>query len=318
MACVSSVLYSGSLSIYYLLRIRNGWKEWQIVKYEPFMHLIPIVFGLSTMIAGLVLNLFNSGIFDCWIAPFPQGCQESWRGETTCIRGDNASIYQWAFDIVPKFSAIFLVTINMLLTYLAVRRQELSAQQYSASLAPRHLSQRMARQSYLYVGALWITYIPVAMTRMTQLIRGYTYYWMILTIAITIPLQGCWNVLVYLRPRYIHARDRQRRRSSQQQIQPAGMGSSTSRTIRYWRAAVSEAVREGQLGEDEEELDVVEESHPDRGNEKDENCDDKKKKATATASYSETLPSPPGSASDVLEPTEGRVNPTDQPSTGEE
>jgi hypothetical protein len=257
------------------------------------MHFIPIVFGLSTMIAGLVLDLFNSGIFDCWIAPFPQGCQESWKynGETTCIRGDNASIYQWAFDIIPKFSAVFLVTINMFLTYLAVQRKELSSQQYSANLTPRHLSQRMARQSYLYVGALWITYIPVAMTRMTQLIRGYTYYWMILTIAITIPFQGCWNVLVYLRPRYVYARDRQRRRSSQQQTQPerhgesmisGQMGSSTSRRVFYWKA-VSEAVREGELGEDEEEVDVVEESHPDSRNEKDE-CYDDKKETAVTAS----------------------------------
>jgi hypothetical protein len=72
-AGVSAVLYSGSLSIYYLLRIQNVWKESQIVKYEPFVHLLPIVFGLGTMIAGLVLDLFNSGIFDCWIAPFAQG-----------------------------------------------------------------------------------------------------------------------------------------------------------------------------------------------------------------------------------------------------
>ena len=93
---VSSVMYTVSLSTYYLLVIRYGWPESRIVKVEPFLHAIPLVFGFATMIAGLPLQLYNYGLWDCWIAPYPQGCEESWRngGETTCERGDNASLYQ--------------------------------------------------------------------------------------------------------------------------------------------------------------------------------------------------------------------------------
>jgi len=93
---VSSVMYNASLSTYYLLVIRYGWPESRIVKVEPLLHAIPLIFGFATMIAGLFLQLFNYGVWDCWIAPYPLGCEESWRngGKTTCERGDNASLYQ--------------------------------------------------------------------------------------------------------------------------------------------------------------------------------------------------------------------------------
>jgi len=117
-----------------------------------------------------------------------------------------------------------------------VRLQERRTQQYSTCQNKLSLSKRLARQSYLYVGALYITYIPVIVTRLTQLLSGVTYYGMILTIAVTIPLQGFWNLLVYLRPRYLKARSRRRTTSS-------GNGS-------FFRA-VSEAVREGDLDEED-------------------------------------------------------------------
>jgi hypothetical protein len=165
-AGVAAVMYNGSLSTYYLLRIRYGWTASQIARVEPWMHAIPLIFGLATMIASLKLNLFNSGLFDCWIAPFPQGCQESWRtnGETTCERGDNASLYQWLFDLIPKWASILLVTINMVMTHQAVYRQERAALRFSvtpevsrsssfSSPKPR-VARLLARQSYLVSTAL--------------------------------------------------------------------------------------------------------------------------------------------------------------------
>jgi hypothetical protein len=52
------------------------------------------------------------------------------------------------------------------------------------------LARRLATQSYFYVGALYLTYIPVIITRITELATGSVYYEMLLTISITIPLQG--------------------------------------------------------------------------------------------------------------------------------
>ena len=216
---VGAVMYNGSLSIYYLFRIRYGWKPSQLRKVEIWLHTVPIVFALTTMIASLPLKLFNSGLFDCWIAPFPQGCEETWRsvdGTTTCERGDNASLYQWIFDLIPKWTSILLVTINAWLIHRAVWKQEQKTLQYSmktkstqsgltapsgltpTTAEPRRregpmLSRRLARQNYFYVGSLYLTYIPVIITRLTELSAGFVHYEMLLTISITIPLQGLWN-----------------------------------------------------------------------------------------------------------------------------
>lgn len=192
---LAAVMYNASLSVYYLLRIRFGWTPSQTEKVELPLHLVPVIFGLATAIASVKLDLFNSGIFDCWIAPFPQGCDESWRngGTTTCERGDNASLYQWVFDLILKWSAILLVTINMFIIHRGVLIRERAVRRYSIIGRRPSLARQLALQSYLYVGALYITYIPVIITRLTELISGYVYYGMLLTISITIPLQGFWN-----------------------------------------------------------------------------------------------------------------------------
>jgi hypothetical protein len=216
---VAAVMYNASLSIYYLVRIKYGWTPTRIKRRaEPWLHIVPLVFALATSVACLALDLFNSGLFDCWIAPYPQGCLESWRndGVTTCERGNNASLYIWVFDLIPKWSSVLLVTVNMLLTWQAVYRLERKTLKYSRpstlfpsnssnSLNPSNnstersmppkpkVARRLARQSYLYVGALYLTYIPVIVTRLTELILGYVYYEMLLTISVMIPLQGFWN-----------------------------------------------------------------------------------------------------------------------------
>jgi hypothetical protein len=193
-AGVAAVMYNASLSFYYLFRIRYGWSSTKLAWGELVLHMIPLVFGVATMITSLSLDLYNSGLFDCWIAPFPQGCKESWKngGESTCERGNNASLYQWVFDVLPKWASVLIVTVNMWLTHRAVLTQERASMRFSQRQRPR-AAKRLARQSYYYVGALYLTYTPVIITRVYELATGTVYYEMLLTISITIPLQGFWN-----------------------------------------------------------------------------------------------------------------------------
>eukprot|EP00543_Licmophora_paradoxa_P005567 CAMPEP_0202444278 /NCGR_PEP_ID=MMETSP1360-20130828/3416_1 /ASSEMBLY_ACC=CAM_ASM_000848 /TAXON_ID=515479 /ORGANISM="Licmophora paradoxa, Strain CCMP2313" /LENGTH=340 /DNA_ID=CAMNT_0049060241 /DNA_START=221 /DNA_END=1243 /DNA_ORIENTATION=- len=244
---VAGIMYNGSLSIFYLLRIRYGWSAHKIERLaEQWLHIVPITFGISTMVAGLPLKLYNSGIFDCWIAPYPQGCKQSWQINeddfhddgtadfTICERGDNASLYQFAFDLIPKWLSIILATVNMVLIYFKVAEQEskshsksfnavaaataaaaaannpeANATEYEEQKRTRKtpsMSTKLAVQSYLFVGAMYITYTPVIITRITEVVKGSVYYEMLLTISIAIPMQGFWNAFVYIRPRWIRER----------------------------------------------------------------------------------------------------------------
>lgn len=71
---VSGPVYSGLLTLYYLLTIRYGWKEDRTKKVEPYMHALAILLGLSTAIVGLVLDLYHNAGLWCWIAPPGEIC----------------------------------------------------------------------------------------------------------------------------------------------------------------------------------------------------------------------------------------------------
>ena len=126
---VGAILYSGSLSTYYLLTIKYGWKQSQITssKIEYWFHGIPIVFTIATSVAGLVMEIFNPTPIGCWINKDPPFCAESWQPDQygpPCKRGDNATLYKWTFSLIPQILSIGLVTINMFLCYRYVLNLE--------------------------------------------------------------------------------------------------------------------------------------------------------------------------------------------------
>jgi hypothetical protein len=114
----------------------------------------------------------------------------------TCTRGDNVTLYQWGFDMIPKLSSIAIVTVCMFLTWLSLYRQEQQTRRYSLGTTKAvklSVAQRLARQSYFYVGALYITYIPVIVARLNEAFTGYVHYEMLYTISFLVPMQGFWN-----------------------------------------------------------------------------------------------------------------------------
>lgn len=72
-------LYNVMLATYYLLRIKYRMRRSPLKKFEPFFHLIPLSFGLSTSIVALSLGLYNNAILWCWVAPNKSGTLSSWK-----------------------------------------------------------------------------------------------------------------------------------------------------------------------------------------------------------------------------------------------
>ena len=116
---IASSFYNASLSIFYLLVIRYGWREDQIRKIEPFLHALPVMWGLSTAIAGLSLTIFNSANLWCWIAPYQD-------------RGAHADIYRWVFFYGPLWIMIGVVTISVILIFHHVHRIEAKSARYAS------------------------------------------------------------------------------------------------------------------------------------------------------------------------------------------
>jgi hypothetical protein len=91
-SALTSIVYNLSLTIFFLMVVRYGWKESQIKKRVEFwLHFVPFLVGWSTATAGLFLKLFNAFGWTCWINSYPLGCTDN----VDCERGDNAGIYRW-------------------------------------------------------------------------------------------------------------------------------------------------------------------------------------------------------------------------------
>jgi len=200
---LTTVMYNASLSVYYLVKIRSGMPTNRIHKrVEPILHFLSLTIGIGTSSAAMLLDLYNNDSWECWIAPLPMDCDESWKngGETNCIRGDNASLYRWVFYYALLWAAILLVTVCMFLVYRAVLLQERRAARWGHR--DTQLAKKVANQGYWYCGAFYITWLFPTVTRLTQLIAGKTPYPLILITSIFVPIQGFCNFCVYVHPRY--------------------------------------------------------------------------------------------------------------------
>lgn len=200
---ITTVYYNAGLAVYYVLVIVKGMSDEVIAKkFEPLIHAQAIILGLGTALAGQFLGLYNPLAWDCWIAPSPLGCQESWNnnGETTCIRGDNASIYQWVFFYAPLWFAIGLVVALMLWIYFVVRANEKSTQRYRAAESQKH-SKQVATKAIQYVVAFCATWLlPTSFFILN--VTGSFNWWLLFFTAVSVPIQGFLNLLVYFKPTY--------------------------------------------------------------------------------------------------------------------
>jgi len=126
-AALTSAMYSGTLTLYYLLTIRYGWKQERIRRYEPVvLHAFPLAIGWATAIAGLPLLLFNPIGWTCWIGPWPPLCGQG----GTCARGENAFLYQWLFFHMLLWASFAFVAVAMWLIYCKIRSQERTVEKY--------------------------------------------------------------------------------------------------------------------------------------------------------------------------------------------
>mmetsp|Transcript_492 Transcript_492/g.808 ORF Transcript_492/g.808 Transcript_492/m.808 type:complete len:542 (-) Transcript_492:113-1738(-) len=142
-------IYNAMLSFYYVLVIQYNVSETRVQKrYEAFFHGIPIVFGVSTAIAALCLNMYNEANLWCWIAAHPDGCLHTKELDnnndnddnnsssvpppttTTCERGDGAFMWRWGAYYAPIWLCFFIVLGCLLMVWRGVRRQEIKTERF--------------------------------------------------------------------------------------------------------------------------------------------------------------------------------------------
>ena len=148
----------------------------------------------------------------------PLGCQETWNspdGTTTCERGDNGSLYQWAFYYAPLWCVILLVTGLLAWVYCHVHAIENQMTQYVPAAMRRLMpepeqdtseSRGIAEQAAFYVFGFFTAWLFPTIFQLFIVTTGTFPYPLLLLTAIFVLIQGVFILLVYLRPEYIKFR----------------------------------------------------------------------------------------------------------------
>ncbi|CAB9507656.1 expressed unknown protein [Seminavis robusta] len=210
----ASTYYNASLAICYVLMICYGWNETKLAarRVAWFLYLIPLVIVLPWCILSLAWEGGNYNGRTCgMMQAYPQFCDNEL---VKCERGgkivdvfwqNNANTPRgWILMVLPSIVCGPIVVGCMFLLYLYVLRQELANDRYRISVSTkesRRHSQQVAFQGILYVWAYLAVEIPwiVGVSMWAQRKANPALF---VIPSILMPLQGWWNAVVYLRPRY--------------------------------------------------------------------------------------------------------------------
>jgi len=239
---MGTTLYYCALSIYYVVVVTTKTSEKVLkTRIEPFFHAIPILYSFVSAIFLAVDGNFNTATTICWISPYPVTCR---RDVDKCTRGRFAMSYRWIFSGIPVIIVFFVILTCMITLIRAVRKQDRRMQRYNyadtASTASpdgrrtsmrlsigRHSitqgpsssnnqntssrrnvsrkTQRTTTQALLYIAAYFTTFIFTIIFQVCYIISRRVIFVLFLLQQITVPAQGFFNFLVFIRPQIQNA-----------------------------------------------------------------------------------------------------------------
>mmetsp|Transcript_18897 Transcript_18897/g.31250 ORF Transcript_18897/g.31250 Transcript_18897/m.31250 type:complete len:693 (-) Transcript_18897:68-2146(-) len=252
----SSGLYSAFMCLYYLLILRYDVRETTIAKrVEPFIHLFAFFFPLINAIIMLSLDLYNPTnivIGWCFTNVYPADCLR--REEVECERGGEGYALWLMVNLVPFFFYFAVVLVSSILTYLQVRSLELrTSSLWTFNNQSRLKTKETSIQASLYIIAFFFTYGIFGLTSVagpspaTEEYR-HVYFPLVVLIKVFLPLQGFWNCVIFVRPRYSALKRRNRNMKASQIIK---------QIVLYSNEAAQRRQRQRNKRRREEEVDQI-------------------------------------------------------------
>ena len=128
--CFSGPMYNAALACYYVLVIVYNMPQQRIARrYELWLHVAAIGYGIVGALVGLPLQVYNpekDGLA-CWAAEWPHGCA----GSETCERGASAAVFSHAVGIVPLLGVFLVLMGANAVIYATVRRIHAKTEKYT-------------------------------------------------------------------------------------------------------------------------------------------------------------------------------------------
>merc|ERR1711988_919235 len=149
-------------------------------------------------------------------------------GETTCVRGDNASYYRWIFYYGPLWIMIVFIVVLMCILFCHVRGIEQKLHRNHSTMRLMRTSTKangrsvdshskgVLKQALYYVGAFFVTWLFPTIFQIV-FVAGHLSYPLLFMTAFFVPIQGALNLMVFLQPKFVAYRAKQKRLIRQRQ-----------------------------------------------------------------------------------------------------
>ena len=251
----TAAIYNMVLSIYYLLVIKYNMRESALQKLKYWFHVPTLIVGVGLAFAGI--PFYETIFVTCHVAP-PYPLSVYGGSDEISLTGAETHVPVYIFSIVPLSIVMIVGSINMLIIYWHVRKQDLAANRWrinvraegsqgespsSSTLSsrwsewksklfskkkngqnnntnPNRLSKAVFWQSVFYMSSFLLCWpiYFVANLRVDEKFRDYAFWVALVTL---FPLQGFFNSLVYFRPQiaaYCKQKFEKKRRQQRQQM----------------------------------------------------------------------------------------------------
>jgi hypothetical protein len=208
----STYWYNGLLSFYYLTTIVYGWPEDRFKKLAPYLHGLCIGFPLVTAFLGSANEWYGPNEIGpgCWVNDYPRDCGGD-PGDTgeECM----SDVIAWGIGGIPVALLFLGVFGSNLVIYRHVRATLFRSLRHSLVVdSQTKRVHQVAVQCFLYVMAFWLSGCSILVVRNIES-SGYDaanenrIYPLLLLQAVLPPSTGFWNMIVYLRPRYLRCHE---------------------------------------------------------------------------------------------------------------
>lgn len=206
---VSQMLYNLGIAVYYLMVIRYDKHQQFCARFvEPLVHSlslsVPFGFALWALLSSSLNPAPNVGGW-CGIHQFPQDCSED---NVECTRGFVAGTIKNCFYLGVVFPACCGIVGSMILIVCHVRGRISNVSRYWTQARLDETARQTLIQSMLYIGT---SLLPVALYLISLVIvqqDSIANFAMAFVMKLILPLQGVFNLIIYVRPRYRALRQR--------------------------------------------------------------------------------------------------------------
>jgi len=200
--------YNAMLSIYYLMVIRYEMRAEVINVCEKFMHLFVLTLTAFSVISGVAFELYaNSGGIYCSIVPYPINERATKEIGMLMVQIANAIGVLLFCIIIFSMAGVYCKVkeqASLMDRYPSIRRGDDGDNNQNDGTNSRQCDDTKTQAS-LYVAAYIITYLPTAIGVALQDSSNFP---LSVLISITLPLQGMWNMINFIRPKFITIRQK--------------------------------------------------------------------------------------------------------------